>query len=552
MLTVHHISKVFGIETVLDDVSFSIQPGERFGLVGPNGCGKTTLLRIIAGEEKPERGSVQLMPASLRVGYLPQGFHIPEGETIESFITRQEGDLPRLTHRLEEVAACLAVDPQRAGLQQEYDSLLASLESAEECVRQAPGILAGLGLDRVPLTTPAAILSGGQKTRLGLAGVLLSMPRLLLLDEPTNHLDIAMLEWLEGWLNTFPYAVLVVSHDRAFLDRTVTGILEISPHTHGLKYYPGNYSDFVAQKQSETEKQWQEYHDQQDQVARLERAARHMRGLAQFRKGGKADSGDKFARGFFANRSLGTIGRARSIEQRIEHILTEERVDKPARSWEMKLEFADVPSSGRDVLVLEDLTVGYGGPPLLEHLNLTLRYGERLALIGPNGSGKTSLLRTITGQIAPQGGRCRLGSNVHIGLMAQEQENLRPEENALQSILRLVSQNETEARSFLSKYLFKGDDVFVPVKSLSYGERARLSLACLVAENSNFLLLDEPVNHLDIPARARFEEALEGFQGTILAVVHDRYFIQNFATQIWEISERSIRVWDTGQGARTT
>jgi ATPase subunit of ABC transporter with duplicated ATPase domains len=547
MLTVHHLNKSFGIETILSGISFNINPGERFGLVGPNGCGKTTLLRILMGLESADSGSFQFSPSNLRIGYLPQGFEIPEGATIETFISPKEGSLETLTTRLEEQASSLAKMPDQPLLQAEYDLTLARLESVEESTRLAPSILAGLGLGSLPLRWPTANLSGGQKTRLALAGVLLSMPRLLLLDEPTNHLDIAMLEWLEDWLNAFPYAVLLVSHDRTFLDQTITGILEIDPHTHHLKPYAGNYTDYLQQKRAETDKNWQDYHDQQEQVARLQRAAQHARSIAHFRKGGKADSADKFARGFFANRSAGTMARARSIEQRIDHLLTEERVEKPVRTWQMKLEFDGIPASGRDVLVMEDLAIGYNQPPLLEHLDLTLRYGERLALIGPNGSGKTTLLRTITGSLPPLAGSCRLGSRVSIGYMAQEQENLRPDENALQAILRIARYNETEARSFLSKFLFKGDDVFTPVAQLSFGERARLSLANLVATNCNFLVLDEPINHLDIPARARFEGALKNFQGTILAVVHDRYFIQNFATIVWEIWNHSIRVFPLSQ-----
>jgi ATP-binding cassette subfamily F protein 3 len=266
-----------------------------------------------------------------------------------------------------------------------------------------------------------------------------------------------------------------------------------------------------------------------------------VRGLAKFRKGGKADTGDKFAKGFFANRGLGTVRRAKNIEARIEQMLTEDRVEKPGRTWQMKIEFENSGSSGRHVLAIEEASIGYPDNTLLEDITLHIQYGERVALVGPNGSGKTTLLRVITGKLEPLNGLVRLGSNVQLGYMAQEQEELNPRKNALEILDDLTHWNQTEIRSFLSKYLLKGDDVFIPAGRLSYGERSRLSLACLVAQGNNFLLLDEPLNHLDIPSRARFEEALSTFEGTVLTVAHDRYFIENYATKIWELVPPDIR-----------
>lgn len=542
MLSVHQISKSFGIETILNEISFTVNRGERLGLVGPNGCGKTTLLRILVGEETSDSGSVTINAPDMRLGYLPQGMLPGPEETIGSFIGLADDGSPELTQRVEQLAKELVEDDlAHAGTHSAYDRALAELSIAESIARRAPGVLAGLGLGDYPLETPAGMLSGGQKTRLALAKVLLGEPQLLLLDEPTNHLDIEMLEWLEGWLRNFSGAALVVSHDRTFLDRTATGILEIDGRAHTARTYTGNYTTYLEQKLAETDRQRQAYLDQQEEIARLKAAAAAVRQDAAFKKGGKGDSGDKFAKGFFANRTKGTVKKAKNIEKRIETLLTDERLEKPRPDWQMKLEFGDTQASGRDVLVMEQLAVGYGDLVLLENIDLTMRFGARVALSGANGSGKTTLLRTVAGKIPPLAGRARLGSAVRLGYMTQEQEELDPALNALETLRRLAPVSETEARTFLHKFLFTGDDVFTPAGSLSYGERARLVLGCLVASGCNFLLLDEPINHLDIPSRTRFEKALQGFEGTVLAVVHDRYFIHGFATEIWEVQGRTLK-----------
>lgn len=542
MLSVSNISKSFGIKTVLQGVSFTIKHGERMGLVGPNGCGKTTLMRILAGYDKPDSGSVQMTPSSARIAYLPQGFPFETGESIFSFINRMQGDLPALSQRLEYLADSLAKSQAHLELQKEYDSILARLETISQNPDESIQVLTSLGLSHIKPDTPVSHLSGGQKTRLSLAGVLLLRPQFLLLDEPTNHLDIQMLEWLEDWLVDFSGTVLVISHDRAFLDNTTTGIIELDPVTHTSQSYEGNYSDYLEQKVSERGKQWQQYSDQCEEISHLKSTAARLRGVAHYRKGSKADTGDKFLKGFLSDRSKGTVGRAKNVERRIEQLLTNEHIEKPRQTWQMKIEFSSAPSSGRDVLVLDDLAVGYNQIPLLEHIQLVLHYGQRVALIGPNGAGKTTLVRTIAGLLPPITGNFRLGSQVQIGYMSQEQEELNPFLNALQAINPINDGSETEARSFLSKFLFKGDDVFTPASEMSYGERARLSLALMAKHGCNLLLLDEPINHLDIPARIRFEEALSSFEGTILAVVHDRYFIQAFATSIWEVNSDTVQI----------
>lgn len=543
MLAVHQVSKSYNIETILAEVTFTLKAGERLGLVGQNGCGKTTLLRIIAGLERADSGVVSRTPADLRLRFLQQGLAYTEGETLGGYMDRLAGDLAGCSQRVAALAEQLASRPEAAPLQRAYDEALAALERAAGNAGSSAGILAALGLGEFPADQPVAQLSGGQKTRLGLAGVLVSQPQLLLLDEPTNHLDIEMLEWLEDWLLAFRGAALIVSHDRAFLDRVATGILEIDPLSHRLQAYPGNYSNYVAQKESEQEKHRQQYTDQQAEIRRLRRAASETRDKARYHKGGKTDAGstDGFAIGFFADRTKETMSKARNIERRIQKLLTTERVEKPARIWQMKMDWGETGESGRDVVRLDGVSAGYGELVLLAELNETIRLGDRIALIGTNGSGKTTLLRTIAGVIPPLAGRVVLGTRVKPGYMCQEQEELPPDETPLSLLRQTLSQNETEVRSFLSLYLFKGDDVFIPAGKLSFGERARLSLARLVAAGCNLLLLDEPVNHLDIPSRAQFEQALASFQGSVLAVTHDRYFIAAFASQVWEVAGKGIQ-----------
>jgi ATP-binding cassette subfamily F protein 3 len=542
MLTAHHLSKTYGIQPILQDISFSISAGESIGLVGSNGCGKTTLLRILVGEEKPDEGTVAHTRPGLRIGYLAQGMDFDPEHTLRSALELATVSASNLEAEVATLATALSNDPGNIELQTQYDHVLTQLATFNI---QPESILGPLGLGDIDLDTPVAHLSGGQKTRLMLARILLEEPHLLLLDEPTNHLDIVMLEWLEDWLNRFNGAVLIVSHDRAFLDNTVTSILELDPATQRLKSYPGNYSEYAEQKIVEIEKQQQAYVDQQQQIAQLQAAITHIRGLTRMKKGGKADSGDKFAKGFFGNRATKNVaGRAKNIEARIAKILTEERVEQPRSSWQMKLDFGEDVTLSKDVLTTENLSVGYlGHDPLLRNLNLYIRAGQRIALTGENGSGKTTLLRTIAGKLAPQAGTVRLGQTVRLGYMTQEQELLDPSLSALKTLQKVAPFNETDARHFLHFFLFSGDDPLQPSGELSFGERARLQLALLVAQGCTFLLLDEPINHLDIPSRARFEGALTQFNGSILAVVHDRYFIEGFASDVWNIKNGEVERW---------
>ncbi len=544
MLSVNQINKTYGLVPVLKNITFSVLAKERWGLVGINGSGKSTLLRILSGLESADSGVFSFTPADLRIGYLEQGFEFSADETIQSFLDEKNGAFEKLTLELADLAALLMNDPGQTQLQSRYENILSQLEFHGQQGSTLQSILSGLGLDHLGPDTPIEHLSGGQKTRLMLAGILLGNPQLLLLDEPTNHLDIEMLTWLEDWINHFRGGILMVSHDRMFLDQTVNGILELDEHTHQIKTYSGSYTNYIQQKNHEQEMQLQAFKDQQEEIQRLNAAASEMRSKAKYHKGGKTDpqNTDGFSIGFFANRSKEVIQKAKNIEKRVEKLLSEDRIDKPARTWQMRVDFGKTITTGRDVLLLKDLQVGYPDNTLIDGINLVLKYGQRVALIGPNGCGKTSLLKTIQGEIPALGGEFRLGSQVKVGYMTQEQNELNGKWNALESLEKFSNLNETEIRSFLSKFLFRGDDVFIPVMRMSYGERARLSLACLVANGCNFLMLDEPINHLDIPSRTNFEQALTQFEGTVLAVVHDRYFIQGFASHLWEVKNNAIVV----------
>ncbi|MBE0410016.1 MAG: ABC-F family ATP-binding cassette domain-containing protein [Anaerolineales bacterium] len=537
MLTAHNITKSYGTQTILQDISFSIQPKERVGLIGPNGCGKTTLLRILAGGEQPDSGHVALNPPDLRLGYLEQGFSLQFDIAFGELLNRASGDLAHLEQELVRLAHELAIRPEKPDLQEAYDDVLNRLETAVPDRYQLSSLLNHLGLEGIPAGQPVETLSGGQKTRLALAMVLLKGPQALLLDEPTNHLDIQMLEWLEDWLADFQGAALIVSHDRTFLDRTVNHILDLNPNTHQVKAYPGNYTDYLHQYRQEVEQQWQIYKDQEAEtrrirqdIARTKEQARWVEITTTSRQPNVRRYARKVAR------------KALAREKKLNRFLTsEDRVEKPERSWQMNIEFAPEVESGKDVLHLDNLSIGYPDiQPLLTNINLSLWAGERVVLTGPNGCGKTTLLRTIAGQLQPVEGSIRLGANVHLGYMAQEQEVLNPELSALETLQAIAPMNETDARNFLHFFLFAGDKALQPVNLLSYGERARLILATLVAQGCNLLLLDEPINHLDIPSRERFEQALATFDGTVIAVVHDRYFIEQFASRLWLVEDAII------------
>ena len=539
MLQVNGISKSYGDKVILEDVSFVINPGERLGLVGPNGCGKTTLLRIMVGQEQPDAGSLSLSPPEAPVGYLAQALEFEPDATIGEVMRCALECLHDTERQVEQLAQRMA-NARKDELEQAmqaYADALARFEAAGgyRVSHEIDAILAGLGLETLDQETPVDILSGGQKTRLGLARLLLAGPQILLLDEPTNHLDIEALEWLEDFLVGYRGAVLIVSHDRTFLDRTVRAILELDPLTHTLRIYPGNYSDYVEAREREQTVQWTAYKDQQDRIDRL---AQEIRGLAGHARRIEGDTVHYHYRKIAKGLARRAVVQRRRLERMLE---SEDLVEKPEQNWEMKLAFDGIAASGNDVVILEDVSLGYDDRALVTSVDLILRQGERTVLVGSNGSGKTTLLRTIVGQVRPMAGRVRVGANVRIGYYSQEQEGLDDTSTAFDEIRRVATMGETETRSFLHYFLFSGDEVFVPVNRLSYGERARLALAKLVAAGCNLLLLDEPINHLDIASREQFERGLTAFDGTVLIVVHDRYFIDRFATGLWYVEAGTIR-----------
>jgi ATP-binding cassette subfamily F protein 3 len=513
IIVAEQVAKSFDPDDIFWDVSCSIARGDRIALVGRNGTGKTTLLRILAGLEPPTRGRIH-RAKGLRIGYLPQGATLEGNRTLWQEMLTTFESLRAMEARLQELEAEMA-DPTRAEAALEaYAPLRDRFESLGGYTYedQTRHVLMGLGFPREEHSMPLAHLSGGQKTRAFLARLLLESPDLLLLDEPTNHLDLQAIEWLEDHLNKWEGTVVLVAHDRYFMDHVVRKVWELA--FGGMETYAGTYSHYVQQRTERHARRLKEYRTQQEFIAKEEEYIR------------------RYMAGQRTRQAQGRL-------KRLERLKRDEALDRPRQEHTLKLRFQNPLRSGDKVVWSQDMVVGYDREaPLFRSPDLDLRRGECAALLGPNGSGKTTLLKTVLGQVEPLEGYARLGASLKIGYFAQVHTDLDPERSVLDTILEAENLPLGEARSFLARFLFRGDDVFKRIGDLSGGERSRVALAKLVLQRANFLLLDEPTNHLDIASQEVLEAVMDGFPGTILLVTHDRYLVDRLATQLWVIEPR--------------
>lgn len=538
MLQVSNVSKSFGADQVLRNITFSLAPTSRAGLIGANGSGKSTLLRIIAEELPADSGSVRIHPPN-SVAYLPQypadELHLP----VRVALLRGSGRLGEQYTRLAELERAL---PAASGTR--LERLLAEYASVREEFERLDGyaldarvdeVVHGLGLQAPDREAPVGTLSGGNKTKLSLARLLLSGSTVLLLDEPTNFLDLPALLWLESFVSQSDRTYLIVSHDRRFLDRTVDTILEIDATDHTLRQWVGSYSQYAEARLREQQKQLAAYRDQQAEITRIEedirRTKEQARGVEGRTKSGMgADHQRRLAKK--------VAHKAKARERRLERSLEEHRIEKPKQTWGLHL--ADLTAGGiaDDRMVLEAVNVhaSYGNVPVLAGVDLQLRGRDRVALLGENGSGKSTLLGCLSARV-PYEGSIRLGPSIRAGFLSQESDEL-PRGSPILDVFRARTEMHVdEARTYLHKFLFAGSDVFKPVEALSYGQRSKLALAILILSGANCLVLDEPTSHMDIPALAAIERALAEFEGPLLVVSHDRYFLERIGVNRVEVME---------------
>jgi ATP-binding cassette, subfamily F, member 3 len=501
------IYKSYSAQDVLRGASLQINPGEHVGLVGRNGAGKTTIFRLVNQEETPDRGEV-VRARGLKLGLLAQHVHFDKGATVHESALAAFGRLQQIEHEMHELEHRMGdagpdldkVLERYSDLQHEYER-----EGGFEYSAKAEAILQGLGFDRDSWQMETEKLSGGQQNRLGLARLLLSEPDVLLLDEPTNHLDVGAVEWLEEFLQTYAAAFVIISHDRYFLDRACRRIIEVE--NGRTTSYNGNYSDYLVEREERREIQQRAYDNQQRLIAKTE----------------------EFIRRNLAGQKTKQAKSRRTMLERLDRV---DAVRAEQRTGNFRLQ--DIERAGTHVLTVAEAAVGYPGKTLARDISLILRRGECLGVIGPNGSGKTTFVRTILGKLPALSGEVRWGSKVEIGYYAQQLEDLDDRNEIIMELRRVAPSIATsgELRSFLARFLFFGDDVYKHVRDLSGGEKGRLALAKLIYSGVNVLVLDEPTNHLDIPSREALEEALEAYEGTIVTISHDRYFLDRVATQI--------------------
>lgn len=501
------VYKSYGTQDVLRGASLQVNPGEHVGLVGRNGAGKTTVFRLVEGEETPDRGDV-VRARGMRLGLLAQHVHFEPGSTVHESALAAFGHLQQIEHEMHELEHRMAesgVDLEKvlerySDLQHQFER-----EGGFAYAAKAEAILLGLGFSRDTWSMDTEKLSGGQQNRLGLARLLLAEPDVLLLDEPTNHLDVKAVEWLEEFLESYAPACVVISHDRYFLDRTCRRIIELE--NGKASSYTGNYSAYLVERDVRREAQQRAYDNQQQLIAKTE----------------------EFIRRNIAGQKTKQAKSRRKMLEKLDRIDAVRR-DQSAGDFRLQA----IERTGNHVLMVERATIGYPDKTLAGDISFILRRGECLGIIGPNGSGKTTFLRTILKQIPALDGEIRWGTKVQVGYYAQQLDDLDDRNEIIMELRRVAPSTATagELRSFLAKFLFTGDDVYKHVRDLSGGEKGRLALAKLIYSRVNVLVLDEPTNHLDIPSREALEEALDAYEGTIVTISHDRYFLDRVATQI--------------------
>lgn len=501
------VHKSYGTQDVLRGASLQVNPGEHIGLVGRNGAGKTTVFRLVSGEETSDRGSV-VRARGVKIGLLAQHVHFESGSTVHESALAAFGHLQQIEHEMHELEHRMAdVSDDLEKVLERYSDLQHQFEreGGFEYGAKAEAILLGLGFDRESWLLETEKLSGGQQNRLGLVRLLLAEPDVLLLDEPTNHLDVAGVEWLEEFLQSYQPACVVISHDRYFLDRTSRRIIELE--SGRASSYTGNYSDYLVEREVRREAQQRAYDNQQQLIAKTE----------------------EFIRRNLAGQKTKQAKSRRTMLEKLDRV---EAVRSDQSSGNFRLQ--EIERTGNHVLMVEDAAVGYPGKVLATDITFTLRRAECLGIIGPNGSGKTTFLKTILSKTPALSGEIRWGTKVQIGYYAQQLDDLDDRNEIIMELRRVAPASATagELRSFLAKFLFTGDDVYKHVHDLSGGEKGRLALAKLIYSRVNVLVLDEPTNHLDIPSREALEEALAAYEGTIITISHDRYFLDRVATQI--------------------
>ncbi len=505
ILSCSKVCKYFGIDVILEDINFSINEGQKLGIVGPNGAGKSTLFKLITGEFTTDGGEI-FFSSNLSIGYLPQNASVDSNNTIWQELLKVYAPVLDMEKRLRELEH--QMQDGHPAIMEEYANLYEKFEDAggysyESSIK---GVLIGLGFNPGQYEQPIYQLSGGQKTRVALAKLLLLNPELLLLDEPTNHLDLDAMQWLEEYLKGYRGTVMLISHDRYFLDNICDSILEIENRKAQL--YEGNYSEYKQKKDMLTNNQLKQYNLQQKEIKRQQAII------------------EKY-RSFNREKSI------RAAESRQKMLDKMELIEKPYKSQDTRISFDILKSTGNEVLIAKDLSMQFGQNILFKNLSFQLNKGDRVAILGPNGIGKTTLLKIVLGRLNPSSGSIKLGSNVTIGYYDQEQTSLNLENTVIQEVWEAApNMTETEIRSALAAFLIRGDDVFKNISALSGGERGRVLLTKLALKKDNFLILDEPTNHLDLECKEVLEKALAEYPGTILVVSHDRYFLNKIIDRI--------------------